>query len=75
MAQPLTITDQVLEVLRLTPDCRLDDLVMTCRDYSWQGVLIEVNRLVRAGQLRLTLQGMGVFTVHLAKQESWVETL
>lgn len=51
--------------MRGTPDCRLDDLVLSCREFSLQAVLSEVSRLSRVGQLQLTLVSRGSFTVQL----------
>jgi hypothetical protein len=74
MARPLTITDRVLQGVRLAPDCRLDDLVMNCRDFTWQEVFLEINRLCRAGELHLTFQGLGACTMRLAERGSPVKT-
>ena len=69
MARTSTITDRVLEGVRLTPDCRLDDLVLNCQDFTWQEVFLEVNRLNRIGQLELTSRGLGAFTIRVAERE------
>ena len=74
MAQPLTITDQLLDAVRFTPDCRLDDLVLNCQDFTWQEVFLEVTRLNRAGQLLLTSNGVGAFTMRVAVRKSPVGT-
>jgi hypothetical protein len=73
MAVPLTVSDRILEVMRYTPECRLDDLVRTCQDFSWQAVLIEVNRLSQAGRLQVTLISARSFAVRLVERESPVE--
>jgi hypothetical protein len=65
MAHQLAVSDRILEVMRRTPDSRLDDLVLNCQDFSWQAVLIEVSRLSREGQLQLTLVSTGSFSVQL----------
>lgn len=70
MAQPLSITDQILDVVRHTPECRFDDVVLTCRDFSWRAVLIEVSRLSRDGQLQVMVKSMGIFTLRLVERES-----
>jgi hypothetical protein len=56
--------------MRYTPECRLDDLVRTCQDFSWQEVLLEVNHLSREGQLQLTLVSARAFAVRLIERES-----
>lgn len=65
MARHRTLSDQILAVMHHSPDCRLDELAMTCQDYPWQAVFIEVNRLSLEGQLRLTIARTGVCTVQL----------
>lgn len=70
MAVTLTVSDRILEVMRRTPDCRLDDLVQTCQDFPWQAVLFEVNRLSREGQLQVSLISARASAVRLVERES-----
>ena len=70
MAVSLTVSDRILEVMRRTPECRLDDLVLTCGDFSWQEILLEVNHLSQEGRLQLTLISARAFTVRLVERES-----
>lgn len=56
----------ILEVVRLIPDCRLDDFVSNCQDFSLQAVLSEVSRL---SQLPLTIVSTGSFTIQLLKEK------
>lgn len=65
MSGHLTVSEQILEVMRRTPDCRLDDLVLNCRGIPLKSVLFEVSRLSRKNQLQLTLVSTGSFTVQL----------
>jgi hypothetical protein len=65
MAHHLTVSDRILEVMRGIPDCRLDDLVLSCPGFPLQVVLSEVSRLSRGGQARLTLVSTGSFTIQL----------
>jgi hypothetical protein len=65
MSGHLTVSEQILEVMRRTPDCRLDDLVLNCRGIPLKSVLFEVSRLSRKNQLQLTLASTGSFTVQL----------
>ena len=69
MAVALTVSDRILEVMQRTPECKLDDLVRTCHDFSWQAVLLEVNRLSREGQLQVTLISARAFAVRLVESE------
>jgi hypothetical protein len=43
---------------------------MNCQGFSWQAVLIEVNRLSRKGRLNLTLISARAFAVRLVERES-----
>lgn len=69
MARHLTISEHILETLRRIPDCRLDDLVLKCQDYSLRAVLSEVSHLSRKGELQLTLVSTGSFTVQLLNRD------
>ena len=73
MAIPMTVSDRILEVMRCAPECKLDDLVRDCWDFSWQEVLLEVNHLSREGQLQLTLISARAFNVRLIERESPVK--
>ncbi len=68
MSRHLTVSEQILEVMRRTPDCRLDDLVLSCKSFPLQAVLIEVSRLSRKNQLQLTLGSTGSFTLQLLSE-------
>lgn len=70
MAHPITVTERIIEFLRCTPDCRLDDLVMSCKNFHLQTVLSEVSRLSRVGHLQLTLISTGAFTLQLLNTNS-----
>ncbi len=65
MSRHLTVSEQILEVMRCTPDCRLDDLVLSCKSLPLQVLLSEVSRLSRKNQLQLTLASTGSFTLQL----------
>ena len=46
-----TVMNNGVRPLRGTPDCRLDDLLLSCREFPLQTVLSEVSRL------RVIIQG------------------
>ena len=62
MLQQDTIADQILEVVRLYPECTLEELIYRLRELSWSDVLYEVHKLRRSGQLRLTESSLGLTT-------------
>lgn len=68
MSRHLTVSEQILEVMRRTPDCRLDDLVLSCKRFPLEVLLSEVSRLSRKNQLRLTLASTGSFTLQLLSE-------
>ncbi len=62
MLQHETVANQILEVVRLNPDCTLDELIQCLRESRWSDVLFEVQQLSRSGQLRLTESSLGLTT-------------
>jgi hypothetical protein len=65
MIEQDTITNRILDVVRQVPDCTLDELTRNCPDLPWNQIFLEVDRLSRAGELRLTSKGVGNYTVRL----------
>lgn len=57
--QPTTIASKILQVVRAHPGCGLDDLVERLSDVQWSDVFVEVDRLSRAGLLRITKPDSG----------------
>jgi hypothetical protein len=57
MLDQRAVANQILEVVRAHPGCGLDELTSLLPDLSWSEVFVEVDRLSRAGQLRLTRKG------------------
>ena len=54
--------NQILEVVKTHPGCGLDELTQYLPQMNWSQVFIEVDRLSRSGQLRLTRSGSGFLT-------------
>jgi hypothetical protein len=52
-----SVANQILEVVKAHPGCGLDELTTLLPDVSWSEVFVEVDRLSRSGQLRLTRSG------------------
>lgn len=57
--QSTTIASKILQVVRAHPGCGLDDLVERLSDVQWSDVFVEVDRLSRAGELRITKPNSG----------------
>ncbi len=70
MVQSITVTDQILDVIRQHPGCLLEEVVLACPTISWNQVFKEVDRLSRTGQIRLMQTGMGIYTVRLPSKKS-----
>jgi hypothetical protein len=62
MQRGVPIGDQILEVVKANPGCTLDELILSLSGLSWSDVFLEVDRLSRSGQLRLTKSGSRFLT-------------
>jgi hypothetical protein len=65
MLQHTRITDRILTQIRCTPDCALEALVSSLPELTWQDIFLEVDRLSRTGQMRLT-RGTGTTSLRLS---------
>ena len=59
MSQPGTVANQILDVVRLNPECTMEELI---HHFPWPEVLYEVQQLSRSGQLRMTESSIGFTT-------------
>lgn len=57
MLNQRSVSSQILETVKAHPGCGLDELTSLLPDFSWSEVFVEVDRLSRSGQLRLTRTG------------------
>ena len=57
-----TLSDRILKAVADEP-CRIEELVYSFPDVSWNQVFYEVNRLSRNGRVLLMFDARGVFTV------------
>jgi hypothetical protein len=62
MLQQETVANRILEVVRLNPDCTLEELTHRFPELRWSDVFYEVHKLSRSGQLRLTESSLGLTT-------------
>ncbi|MEW6544887.1 MAG: hypothetical protein AB1411_14915 [Nitrospirota bacterium] len=56
-----SVIERILGVINQNPWCSLEDVMRACEDLSWSQVFLEVDRLSRAGEIRLVLDGPGVY--------------
>jgi hypothetical protein len=69
MSQLGTVADRILDAVHRAPGCQLDDLVLRLPELTWNQVFLEVDRLSRTGQVRMTAMGKGTYTIWLPKKE------
>lgn len=62
MSQQKPLTDQILELLRCSPECEFETLVIRYPEFTWNELYLAVARLSRAGQVKIT-RGVGIFTI------------
>ena len=67
MSQLGTVTDRILDAVHGAPGCELDDLVLRVPELTWNQVFLEVDRLSRTGQVRVTAMGEGTYAIRLPK--------
>ena len=69
MLQQETVADRILKTVRRFPGCELDDLELRLPGLTWNQIFLEIDRMSRIGQVRLTAEGLGVYTVRLPTKE------
>ncbi len=52
-----------MEVILRSPGSQLEEVVLECPDLTWNQVFCELDRLSRAGQVRVTARGPGCYAV------------
>ena len=62
MLQQGTIGDRILEIVRVTPECTLEEVTRQLSELYWSDVFLEVERLRRSGELELTQSSLGLTT-------------
>lgn len=55
--------EQIMEVIIRSPGCLLEEVVLECPGLTWNQVFCELDRMSRAGQVRLTAKGPGLYAV------------
>lgn len=65
MVWSVTPADLIVETVARFPGCCLDDLVRLCPELTWNQIFCEVDRLSRAGHVRLMLIGPGRYLLAL----------
>ena len=59
------VADRILSLVQRTHGCDLDMLTKSLSDLSWGQVFLEVDRLSRKGEVRVTLDSAGRYMIQL----------
>ena len=70
MSQLGTLADRILDAVHRAPGCQLDELVLSVPDLTWNQVFLEVDRLSRTGQVRVTALRKGTYAIKLPNKET-----
>jgi hypothetical protein len=54
---------RIMEVIIRSPGSQLEEVVLECPDLTWNQVFCELDRMSRAGQVRLMTKGPGLYAV------------
>ncbi len=68
MKERATPTELIMETIAHCHGCYLDELVTVCPTLTWNQIFLEVDRLSRAGHLRLSLMAPGRYAVQVAPE-------
>jgi hypothetical protein len=69
-----TVADRILDAVHCAPGCLIDDLVLSLPGLTWNQVFLEVDRLSRTGQVRVTAMGEGTYAIRLPNTEKSTRT-
>jgi hypothetical protein len=68
MADHKDIGRRVMEIILRAPGCDMEDVVLECRDFTWNQVFLELDRLSRSGQVALKQNKPGHYCVAPGKE-------
>jgi hypothetical protein len=63
MAQSTTVEVQVIDIVRRSGACDLEEITRQCTNLTWNQVFFAVDRLSRRGEILLMPRGRGFYTV------------
>ena len=55
--------DRIMEVIIRSPGSQLEEVVLECPGLTWNQVFCELERMSRAGEVRITTKGPGLYAV------------
>jgi hypothetical protein len=62
-------TKQVMEIIRRSSQCDLEDVAFACPGLTWNQVFMAIDRLSREGAVNLRNSGPGRYTVSIENSE------
>jgi hypothetical protein len=65
MSPPWTITKRILKQLRHSHECELEELVFSCREFTWHDTFVELVRLNQMGRVKMKTYGKGTCNIRL----------
>ena len=69
MTHHTTVEDQVIDIVRRTHGCELEDLARCCPNLTWNQVFLAVDHLSRTGEVRLVHLREGGYIVSPLRQQ------
>ncbi len=57
------VADQIMQAIIRSPGSSLEEVVLECPGLTWNQVFTELDRMSRAGQVRLTPKGPGLYAI------------
>lgn len=63
MSLSVSTVERILDVIRRTGGCEIEDLLKECPDLTWNQVFLALDRLSRDGRVRLMRKGRGEYVV------------
>lgn len=63
------LSRQILSMLAGQPGLLMDQILDRCPDTTWNQIFLEVDRLSRTGEIRLTVRAPGVYRVDIQGTE------
>lgn len=59
------IANRILKQLRRSPECEVEELVFSCKEFTWHDTLLELVRLNRRGQVEMKTYRRGICKIRL----------
>ncbi len=69
MTQHQTVEDQIIDIVRRTHICDLEEVARQCDDLTWNQVFLAVDRLSRSGELMLVSKGRGTYSLTFPQRQ------